>query len=240
MNVIANASDIDPDDKVLVYTWTATSGYFGENGEPQATFTCSEAGQVTLTVTVSDGDCPTTADIGVFCVALRDAGAGGSGGGSSTGAGGGGGSGTGGAGGSGSVNTCPTAEPTRGKPACATCTTASCYFGPMGTDGCCNLPSTADQLLCIALYNCFSANADTCTSVGDPNKCFCGTAPDSTCWAVQGAANGPCVNETLAAAKTADLVMAHDRFVSPNFPSGHAVNLIACQGGLCQTECSLP
>jgi hypothetical protein len=232
--VMANASDIDPDDKNLMYTWTATSGYFGENGEPQATFTCSEAGPVTLTVAVSDGSCTETAPIAVFCVAIRDAGAGGSAAGGSTGAGG-----AGGAGGGGPVNSCPTAEPTRGGPACATCTSGNCSLGAMGTDGCCGLSSTADQLLCQALYACISAHAAACTSGGDPTVCFCGTS-GSTCWVAPGAANGPCANETIAAAKTTNPMEIQNRFISPNFPLGRAANLVVCQGGLCQTECGLP
>lgn len=234
--VMASASDIDPDDKNLLYTWTATSGYFGENGEPRATFTCTEAGPVTLTVAVSDGSCTVNAPVGVFCVAIRDGGVGGSS--ASTGAGGGGGGG-GGAGGSGPVNTCPAAEPTRGGPNCAKCTTDNCVLGPDGTDGCCGLASTADQLLCQALYACISANAATCTSAGDPTKCFCGTN-QATCFMVPGVANGPCVNETLAAAKTIDPATIRMRFISGMYPVGRAVNLATCQGGLCAIECAFP
>jgi len=239
--VIGHASDIDPDDMILTYLWTTTSGYFGENGEPEATFTCTEPGPVTLTLTVSDGSCSTMAVIAVFCVAIHDGGVGGGGaGGGGTGTGTGGvGGGAGGVGGSGPVNSCPAAEPSRGGPACATCTTGNCMLGAMGTEGCCGLTSTADQLLCQALYACFSANAATCTSGGDATACFCGTNT-STCWVAAGAANGPCVSETIAAARTTNPMDIQARFISPNFPLGRAANLIACQGGLCQTECGLP
>jgi hypothetical protein len=236
--VVGQGSDIDPKDTVLQYKWTATSGYFGDDGEQQTTFTCLVAGPVTITLTVTDGSCNTTATAPVFCVAIRDAGddAGGSGG--TTGTGG----ADGGDGGGGVVNTCPASEPTRGGPECPTCVAANCKLdpAPAGSDGCCAQASTADQLLCLAAYACFSANAATCTSQGDPNNCFCGTANFNTCWSVQGAANGPCVNETIAAAKTADLAQVLNRFISPAFPIGRAVNLLQCQGGLCQTECKLP
>ena len=132
------------------------------------------------------------------------------------------------------------AEPTRGKPACTTCAAANCEGVLCAECGCCSLASVADQLLCQALYACFSANAATCTSAGDPTDCFCGTAPSgSTCWAVQGAANGPCVNQAYAAGKTADPVVLQQRFISGNYPVGRAVNLIGCQGSLCPTECEL-
>ena len=93
LRVTGNASDIDPGAK-LFYKWTATSGFFGEDGESEATFTCDTAGPVTITLTVSDGSCTTTATAPVFCVAIRDGGAeGGSGGGTGTGGNGGGGGG---------------------------------------------------------------------------------------------------------------------------------------------------
>lgn len=231
--VVGHASDIDPGDKNLSYLWTASSGYFGENGEDQATFTCTDAGPVTITLAVSDRSCSTTTTISVFCIGIRDGGAaGGASGG--TGAGG-----TGGMGGGGPMNSCPATEPTRGAPACATCTTDNCSLGPTGTEGCCGLAMAADQLLCQALYACFSANAASCTSFGDPTNCFCGTNL-GTCWVAPGAANGPCVSETIAAAKTTNPMEIQNRFISPNFPLGRAVNLITCQGGVCQTECGLP
>jgi len=236
--VMANASDIDPDDMNLMYTWTTTSGYFGENGEPQAKFTCTDPGPATLTVTVTDGSCPVTAQIAVFCVAIRDAGGDAGTSGSGTGMGGAGGS-VGGAGGSGPVNTCPAAEPTRGGADCAKCTTDNCTLGADGTDGCCGLASAADQLLCQALYACISANATTCTKAGDATPCFCGTSM-SNCFAVAGAANGPCVKEVQAAAKSVDPVLIKMRLISPMFPLGRTINLAACQGGLCGTECAFP
>ena len=45
LRVTGTASDIDPDDANLIYKWTATSGFFGEDGEPEATFTCTAPGR---------------------------------------------------------------------------------------------------------------------------------------------------------------------------------------------------
>jgi hypothetical protein len=153
------------------------------------------------------------------------------------------GTGTGGSGAAGSgagggiVNTCPTAEPTTGEPMCLQCTKDNCTLGPTGTDGCCGLASGADQQLCEALWTCFVAN--DCTSAGDPTKCFCGTSMTGICYAVKGTANGPCVAQVIAAAKTDDPVEIQNRFISPMHPVGRAVNLITCQGGLCPTECGI-
>ena len=163
----------------------------------------------------------------------------GRGGGAGTTGGAGGTTGSGGTGGAagtgGSASTCPT-EPGTTNATCETCTSTNCTVGPNGTDGCC-LASATDQALCVALYTCFISNA--CTQYGDPTKCFCGTSDSQTCWAAAGAANGPCVAETTAAAKAQDLPTIRARFISPLFPIGRAVNLAACRGGLCMTECSI-
>jgi len=118
---------------------------------------------------------------------------------------------------------------------CVQCTTDNCSLGPNGTDGCCGLSDPTDRMLCSALYDCIAANTATCTSNGDPTICFCGTN-DATCFTTAGAANGACAAQFIAAAKTTDPVVIHDRFVSPNFPIGRAVNLASCRGTLCPDE----
>jgi hypothetical protein len=60
-----------------------------------------------------------------------------------------------------------------------------------------------------------------------------------SCFSTAGAADGPCVAETVAAAKVQDPAAIRTRFISPNFPIGRAVNLAACRGGLCMPECSI-
>jgi hypothetical protein len=245
--VTGQASDSDPSDTHLSFKWTATSGFFQDDEEPRTTFFCTQAGSITITVTVSDGRCPTAASVSVFCVAWRDGGADGAGGSSggpgaggstgSTGSGGGGGlSGGGAAGVGGPINSCPASEPGSAQAACATCTTDNCSLGASGTDGCCGLANAADQQLCQAAYECFTSKA--CTKSGDPTDCFCGTNMD-TCFALFGSANGPCVREVQAAAKSEDPMEIQTRFVSPNFPLGRAVNLATCRGGLCPSECAV-
>jgi hypothetical protein len=61
----------------------------------------------------------------------------------------------------------------------------------------------------------------------------------STCFAVKGTANGPCVNQFIAAAKTDDPTLIQPRLISPNFPIGRAVNLTSCRGALCTDECGI-
>jgi hypothetical protein len=236
------ASDIDPGDSNLSFKWTTSSGFFQDDEAPRTTYFCTRAGSIDIKLTVSDGKCPTVATVAVFCVALRDGGADASGGTTgSTGAGGSTGSGGSGAGGGaggsmGPNNSCPAAEPGSGEAMCATCTMENCSLGAMGTEGCCGLANPADQLLCQAAYTCFVSKA--CTKSGDPTDCFCGTNL-GTCFALFGAANGPCVKEVQAAAKTEDPMEIQRYFQSPNFPIGRAVNLATCRGGLCPSECAI-
>src|SRR5262245_62705375 len=53
LTVSGQGSDLDPADANLIFRWTATSGFFGEDTEPETTFTCATAGAVTITLTVS-------------------------------------------------------------------------------------------------------------------------------------------------------------------------------------------
>ncbi|HSY23812.1 MAG TPA: PKD domain-containing protein, partial [Polyangiaceae bacterium] len=57
-NVSLSASAVDPDNgpSPLTYKWTATSGTFSSATAQNPTFTCTAAGQATITLTVSDGD----------------------------------------------------------------------------------------------------------------------------------------------------------------------------------------
>lgn len=63
MRLNGSAHDSDAAPAALSYVWTATSGVFDNANTPNPLFTCSVAGPVTLTLTVSDGDTsPTCAD----------------------------------------------------------------------------------------------------------------------------------------------------------------------------------
>lgn len=217
----------------LSVAWTAGSGGFADASAVGTTFTCAEAGPVTITVSVSDGVCATSVSAAVYCLGRLDGGAGGGSGGNGAG-----GNGMGGAGGM-TPNTCPEAEPTHGGALCPTCAGDNCSLGPAGTDGCCGLSSMVDQSLCQAVVACFAANAATCTSMGDATNCFCGTSGNS-CFATPGAANGPCVGPVAAAAKSPNPTMIQGQFTSPASPLGRAVNLVTCWSSFCSAECSIP
>lgn len=149
-----------------------------------------------------------------------------------------GGNGAGGFGIGGSGGTC--AEISSGDPvACPQCTTFNCALAPApdGTDGCCGLPAPDDQNLCRVAVACFSAFG--CTISGDASRCFCGNS-GAACFAIPGAASGPCVNEVVAAAKTSDPPAIRPQFTSITSPLGRAVNLMGCRGAFCPVECAVP
>jgi hypothetical protein len=126
---------------------------------------------------------------------------------------------------------------------CCADTGINCAIGPApGTDGCAGLTSAADQQLCVDLYNCLATNSaatsgvGACSVTGDVTNCFCGTAPSAgSCFTVVGAANGLCAPQFIAAAKTTDPATIQNRFQSPLFPIGRAVNLNICRGSLLST-----
>jgi len=93
-----------------------------------------------------------------------------------------------------------------------------------------------DQNLCRVATACFSAFG--CTVSGDATRCFCGNS-GAACFAVSGAASGPCVDEVAAAAKTRDPVAIRPLFTNPTSPLGRAVNLMGCRGSFCQNECAV-
>jgi phospholipase C len=72
-NVSLSASAVDPDNgpSPLTYKWTATSGTFSSATAQNPTFTCTAAGQATITLTVSDGDpsatCAPSQSVTVTC-----------------------------------------------------------------------------------------------------------------------------------------------------------------------------
>jgi hypothetical protein len=233
----------DPDDDPVTISLHADSGTFSPADQFPSTFSCAKPGLITITATVSDGSCQTMKSVSIFClgthpgdggdgpVAPRDGGGGGAGGSD--------GSTNTGAGGKMVVtNTCPMNEPASSVAACADCTTNNCSLAPNpdGTDGCCGLASAADQVLCIAAAECFTTNK--CTAAGSPSPCYCGNS-GADCYVVPGAANGPCVAEVAAAAKTTDPSTIRGIFTSSAATLGRAVNLLTCRGTFCSTECGI-
>lgn len=66
--VTVSVSATDPDGDALMFGWTAPSGRFGDTGAPVTTFTCAANGPVTLTMTITDGMCPTSITLPITCV----------------------------------------------------------------------------------------------------------------------------------------------------------------------------
>ena len=103
---------------------------------------------------------------------------------------------------------------------------------PYGCDG---LADPNDRLACENAYACFANPANHCVSMGDPVKCWCG-ANLTTCATSNAAptqANGPCLQQVFAAAKTMDAPTIKLRFIDNTFPLGLAVNLSLCRGSFC-------
>ncbi|HUO38168.1 MAG TPA: hypothetical protein VMU34_10140 [Mycobacterium sp.] len=257
VSIATTASDFDAAD-TITYSWTASTtgiGTIASPGSASTTFNCTAPGSTSLSIAVSDGVCGDSLSniIPITCLApttpTGGSGVGGSGvGGMGVGGMGVGGAGTGGSGMGGMMAAC--AESVSGDPvACCSCTTDNCSLAPnpAGTDGCSGISDPNDKALCQAAASCFAAATHPgntvvpghCTVSGDATKCFCGNSA-SACFATAGAANGPCVAQVQAAAKTMDPTLIRPLFTSPASPLGRAVNLMGCQGGLCSTECQVP
>lgn len=73
--VSTSASDPDNGPSPLTTQWTATSGTFASTTAAATTFTCTQPGVATLTLTASDGDaaCVTTSTVQVTCAGHLDA-----------------------------------------------------------------------------------------------------------------------------------------------------------------------
>jgi arylsulfatase A-like enzyme len=90
VELTARASDVDGIPGPLTYAWsTGTGGQIGGATTPNATVTSATAGNRTVTLTVSDGDCVDSANVQLTFVDAPVAGAGGAGGTGGTGTGGG-------------------------------------------------------------------------------------------------------------------------------------------------------
>ena len=143
---------------------------------------------------------------------------------------------------------CTFGPPPGGPDVCST-TPDGCYNCFPPTDGCGSISDPGDRSLCENLYACLVAPTHPGTSVpgpcvmnGDPLACWCGTNP-ATCTTDNvppTRANGPCLAQILAAAKTTEAAVVNQRLLNPSFPIGHAINLAACQSNYCALECHLP
>ncbi|MET0794553.1 MAG: lamin tail domain-containing protein [Polyangiaceae bacterium] len=86
VDLVAAGSDADHQPSALSYSWTSTGGTLIAANAATASLACTAAGPVTVTLTVSDGDCSDTLTQVVTCSPAPSSGAGGSSGTSSGGA----------------------------------------------------------------------------------------------------------------------------------------------------------
>jgi hypothetical protein len=124
-------------------------------------------------------------------------------------------------------------------PVCDKCTTDNCPVGDV--EGCDVIPDPADRKLCEDLYKCFADTKNSCVIQGDPVRCWCGTHL-TTCVtdnAPATMANGPCVKEVFAAAKSNDADTVFQRFMNNEFPIGRAVRITSCRGSYCSDDCKI-
>lgn len=66
-SIAVSATVDDPDADGLAFLWSARSGTFATAWAPSTEYTCREAGEQNLTVTVSDGQCNADATVPVTC-----------------------------------------------------------------------------------------------------------------------------------------------------------------------------
>jgi 3-phytase len=72
IRLAANAHDRDGAPAALSYEWSATSGSVDNGASATPTLTCTAAGEVTLRLVVSDGDCTDSFEATVACSAPTD------------------------------------------------------------------------------------------------------------------------------------------------------------------------
>jgi hypothetical protein len=218
-------------------TFSADDGVLTGTGT-RATFRCTSAGEVLISVEASRAGCVHQAEALVKCFDdgtpyVPPAGPGGNGGGNPGGGnpgggnpGGGnpGGGGTGGGGGGGN--------------ACQTCTASNCAAQ---LTSCQSEPTSGD-----------CQDNRTCSGVGSANSCaaasslacYCGTRPTATCLVSGG--NGACADVITRTSGCDDGRSAGDiptcvteRFLDIQYGLGDAFQLVACQRRNCPTQCAL-
>jgi hypothetical protein len=121
---------------------------------------------------------------------------------------------------------------------CNACTSKECATATMG---CQALTDSTDRRLCEEVYACFTDPANDCVSKGDPLKCWCGTNP-TTCVTDNDPptqANGVCLKQVFAAAKSSDARTVRLRFMDGKFPLALATILVVCRGEFCAQECGM-
>lgn len=67
VNLVAQGRDTDNLPEALRYTWSTSSGVLSTTGETTARLQCTEPGAVTVTATVTDGDCAESSEVSITC-----------------------------------------------------------------------------------------------------------------------------------------------------------------------------
>jgi hypothetical protein len=143
------------------------------------------------------------------------------------------------------LSTPPAAEPPVDKPThaagpvCDKCTSENC--NPGTDDGCDTIADAGDRKLCEDLYSCMVDPRNNCVIDGDPVRCWCGTNM-LTCWNTNSGpaqANGPCLKQIFAAAKSDDADVIFHQFLNPELPLGKATRLSVCRGAYCKSHCNV-
>jgi len=116
-------------------------------------------------------------------------------------------------------------------------TTGNC-FEP--SSSCAGLGSDADRLRCWALYACMRDSHCVAPGSGNPLPCWCGTnvATCPTDDAPPTQANGPCLSQFFAAAKSTSSAYIFSNLNNANLPLGLAYNLAICRSLYCGTGSS--
>jgi hypothetical protein len=124
-------------------------------------------------------------------------------------------------------------------PVCDKCTSENC--NPGTDDGCDSIADAGDRKLCEDLYSCIADPRNNCVIDGDPVRCWCGTNM-LTCWNTNSGAaqaNGPCLQQIFAAAKSTDADVVFHHFLDAELPLGRAVRLSVCRGAFCKSNCNV-
>jgi hypothetical protein len=124
-------------------------------------------------------------------------------------------------------------------PACDKCTTDNC--APGTDDGCDSIEDAGDRKLCEELYACIADPRNNCAVQGDPIRCWCGTNMLTCVTDNSGPtqANGPCVKQIFAAAKTTEADAIFRQFLNVDLPLGRAARLSVCRGSFCANDCTV-
>ncbi len=212
IELTGHAHDLDSGPSPLTYQWIASSGTLSDPASPNPVFTCTTAGLVTLTMSVSDGDpSPTCNDSVTATVSCSTAGgsggATGSGGTTSTG---------------GTTSACP------GYTTNDDCSKCICMKCASQVSQCFQSSDSTKNMQCAAIQNC--AQQNHCAST----PCYCG-ANNAACLIP----NGPCLSEINTASNNGGPLVVQQQSTDTTTAVGRANAIGMCSESNCKSECGL-